>query len=193
MNSPFITGDDVYLRPLDQNDLNENYVGWLNDSEVTRYLESGTFPYTKDELDEFYRRVSGTKDKVIMAVVERESDLHIGNVKLEPINWVHRSAEFGIMIGVKSMWGKGYGSETTSLTVEYAFTRLNLRKVSLVVVAKNIAALKTYQRLGFVTEGTKREDVFSDGKYEDVLWMGVLRDEFVAKRETRSWHQPLAA
>lgn len=182
MKTPFIIGKKVYLRPLERVDLNERYLGWLNDPEVNRYLEAGLFPYTQAQLEQFYDRVSGTTDKVILAVVEKESDLHIGNVKLEPINWVHRTAVFGILIGEKAKWGNGYGSEATRLTVEYAFNRLNLRKVSLGVIPANVAALKTYQKIGFVTEGTKREEFFLGGGYKDVFWMGLLRADYEALR-----------
>ena len=182
MNISFITGEKVYLRPLERDDLNEKYLGWLNDPEVNRYLETGLFPYTKNQLEQYYERLAGTTDKVILAVAEKGSDLHIGNVKLEPINWVHRTAVFGILIGDKSKWGKSYGTEATRLAVEYAFNRLNLRKVSLGVVADNTAAFKTYQKLGFVVEGTKRQEVFLCGDFVDVLWMGLLKEEYQTHR-----------
>tara|TARA_Y100000588_G_C13810562_1_gene734919 strand:+ start:92 stop:661 length:570 start_codon:yes stop_codon:yes gene_type:complete len=186
MNSALITGEKVYLRQLDRSDLNETYLGWLNDSEVTRYLESRSSPYTKSKLKNYYDQHHGAQDIRFLAIVEINSGLHIGNVKLEPINWTHQTAVFGILIGEKSKWGKGYGTEATKLAVEYAFEHLNLRKVSLGVVTTNIAAVKTYEKLGFVTEGTKRQEVIICDKLEDVFWMGLLRNEYQATNtETR--------
>ena len=182
MNIAFITGEKVYLRPLESDDLNAKYLGWLNDPEVNRYLEIGLFPYTKHQLEQYYDRLAETTNNVILAVAEKATDLHIGNVKLEPINWVHRTAVFGILIGDKSKWGNGYGTEATKLALDYAFDRLNLRKVSLGVVVDNTAAFKTYQKLGFVVEGTKRQEVFLCGDFMDVLWMGLLKEEYQTHR-----------
>lgn len=178
MRTALMTGEKVYLRPLGRDDLNETYLGWLNDPEVTRYLEARLSSYNKSKLEDYYDHFEGAPDIRFLAVVEKNSNLHIGNVKLEPINWVHRTTVFGILIGDKSKWGKGYGTEATRLAVEYAFGDLDLRKVSLGVMVKNVAAIKTYQRLGFVTEGTKRQEVLLEGKFEDVHWMGLLRDEY---------------
>jgi len=178
MKTAYITGTKIYLRPLDRADINETYLSWLNDPEVNRFLEAGLSTHTLSSLEQYYEQVAGSADTRFMAVVEENTDLHIGNVKLEPINWTHRTAVFGIMIGNKSKWGKGYGTEATRLAVEYAFGDLDLRKVSLGVMVKNVAAIKTYQRLGFVTEGTKRQEVLLEGKFEDVHWMGLLRDEY---------------
>jgi RimJ/RimL family protein N-acetyltransferase len=180
VKTPFSIGERVYLRPLAREDLNERYLGWLNDPEVNRYLETGRFPYTQEELENFYQSVTGTRDKAMFAVIEKATDVHIGNVKLDPIHWVHRTVVFGILIGDKSAWGKGYGTEATHLTLEYAFRRLNLRKVSLGVVSTNQAAIKIYKRVGFVVEGVKRKEYYIGGEYVDALWMGLLRDTYEA-------------
>jgi ribosomal-protein-alanine N-acetyltransferase len=177
MKLPFIVGEQIYLRPLLREDLNERYLGWLNDPEANHFLESGRFPYTMDQLEDYYQGVTGSGSAVMMAVVEKSSDDHIGNVKLEPINWVHRTAVFGILIGEKAAWGKGYGTEATRLTVAYAFEKLNLRKVSLGVVATNTPAIKVYEKVGFQVEGVKREEYFVGGQYVDALWMAILRDD----------------
>jgi RimJ/RimL family protein N-acetyltransferase len=178
MKTPFLIGDKIYLRPLAREDLNDAYLSWLNDPEVNRYLESGIFPYTHEQLEQYYTSVTGTTGKAALAIIEKATDKHIGNVKLEPINWVARHTVFGILIGEKAAWGKGYGTEATRLTVEYAFYRLNLLKVSLGVIAENKAAIKVYERLGFVREGVKRLDAYIQGVYYDSWWMSLLRDEY---------------
>ena len=91
----------MLLRPLERTDLNDRYLNWLNDPEVTRYTETGIFPSSAEDLDNYYRSVSGSRNDVILAVVDKESGRHIGNVKLGPIHWLHRSATFGILIGEK--------------------------------------------------------------------------------------------
>lgn len=182
----FAEGPHVILRPLERTDLNERYLGWLNDPEVTRYTETGIFPSTAEDLENFYRSVTGSKNDVILAVVDKESGRHIGNVKLGPIHWIHRSATFGILIGEKEFWGKGAGEEATRLIVEYGFQRLNLRRIDLGVFAEHEAAVRCYEKVGFKVEGRMREDLFQGGQYKDRLWMGLLRSEYKARR--RSTH-----
>jgi [ribosomal protein S5]-alanine N-acetyltransferase len=174
----FMAGSRVYLRPLERADLNERYLGWLNDPEVTKYLETGTFPTTMQELEKFYADVTTSKHQVIFAIVCAESDQHIGNVKLGPIHWLHRSATFGILIGDKESWGQGIGLEVTRLVVEYGFTRLNLHRIDLGVYADHDSALRCYEQAGFRIEGRMREALFREGEYKDRVWMGLLRSEY---------------
>ena len=174
----FAEGSIVLLRPLERADLNERYVGWLNDPEVTRYMESGVFPSTAEDLESFYQAVTNSKNDVILAIVDKKSGQHVGNVKLGPIHWVHRRATFGILIGDKDFWGKGAGLEATRLAVEYGFYRLNLRRIDLGVFAEHEAAVRCYEKVGFKVEGRFREDLFQDGEYKDRLWMGLLRSEY---------------
>lgn len=178
MKTPFIIGAKIYLRPLEREDLNERYLGWLNDPEVNRYLESGIFPYTRDELEKFYQHVTGSRNQVILAIMDKEADQHIGNVKLGPINWVHRKATFGILVGDKQFWGSGVGEDATCLIVEYSFSRLNLRRIELGVYAEHEAAVRSYEKVGFQVEGRFRESLFHEDQYKDVLWMGLLRSEY---------------
>ena len=175
----FVAGTHVYLRPLQREDLNERYLSWVNDPQVTRYMETGTFPSTKQDLEDFYQGTTSSKNQVILAVADARTDLHIGNVKLGPIHWVHRRATFGILIGDRKYWGKGVGQEATRLTVEYGFHRLNLHRIDLGVFAEHESAVHCYEKVGFTVEGHFRQDLFVNGEYKDRLWMGLLRSEYV--------------
>jgi len=94
---------------------------------------------------------------------------------------------FGLMIGEKKFWGRGIGKEATRLVVEYGFQRLNLNRIGLGVLAAHEAAIRCYQAVGFKTEGRFREEMFSDGTYQDRLWMGMLRSEYkVGQSSARS-------
>jgi [ribosomal protein S5]-alanine N-acetyltransferase len=177
-NKAFAEGSLVILRPLERTDLNERYLSWLNDPAVTRYTETGIFPSTAEDLDNYYRSVSGSKSDVMLAVVDKKSGRHIGNVKLGPIHWVHRRATFGILIGEKEFWGKGVGLDATRLMVEYGFQRLNLHRIDLGVFAEHEAAVRWYEQAGFKVEGRMREDLFLDGEYKDRIRMGLLCSEY---------------
>jgi ribosomal-protein-alanine N-acetyltransferase len=176
--SAFAEGSQIYLRPLAIEDLNQRYLGWLNDPGVTRYLEVGVFPTTFRDLETYYQTNTSSIQQVILAIVHRKSDQHIGNVRLGPINWVHRRALFGILIGEKKLLGNGIGSEATRLTVEYGFYRLNLHRIGLGVFQDNKSAVRCFEKVGFKIEGSFREEMFQDGQYKDRLWMGLLRSEY---------------
>jgi ribosomal-protein-alanine N-acetyltransferase len=180
-----LRGSKIYLRPLERSDLNATYLGWLNDAEVTRYLETGAFPTTMQDLEKFYQGVTGSRTEVIFAIADGKSHKHIGNVKLGPIDWVHHRAMFGIMIGEKDYWGKGMGEEVTRLIVEYAFSRLNLRRIGLVVFEEHEPAVRCYQKIGFKVEGCLREQMFHEGKYKNHLYMGLLRSEYKPERASK--------
>jgi [ribosomal protein S5]-alanine N-acetyltransferase len=174
----FAEGSLVYLRPLTPGDLNERYLGWINDPEVTRYTETGVFPSTAADLERYYRNVASSKTDVMFAIVHKRSGRHVGNVKLGSIHWIHRTATMGILIGDKAFWGKGVGLEATRLMAEYGFERLNLHRINLGVFVEHQAAVRCYERAGFKIEGRLREDLFQGGEHKDRLWMGLLRSEY---------------
>jgi RimJ/RimL family protein N-acetyltransferase len=107
----------------------------------------------------------------------------IGNIGIFNLEWPNRSAEFGIFIGDKSLWNKGYGTEAVELILKHGFETLNLNRIYLRVYSTNPRAKRSYDKAGFVTEGTLREAVYKNGKYADVHIMSVLRSEWLAKRE----------
>lgn len=180
MQTPFLYDEQIYLRPLQRSDINDAYLGWLNDPEIASYLDSGIFPTTRDDLARFYDGTVGNPNQVTLAIVVHSCHSHIGNVKLGPINWVYRKATFGILIGDKSWWNKGVGTRATRLMVEYGFFRLNLNRIDLGVYAEHEAAIKIYQRIGFQMEGQFREDMFHAGRFKDRVWMGLLRSEYTS-------------
>lgn len=182
-NDSFLKGKRIYLRPMRFSDINQRYLSWLNDTEVARYVDAGLFPVTKRDLDEYYRNIKLSKTDIIFAIVDKKHDLHIGNIKLSGINWIHRFADLGILIGDKKYWGKGYGEESCRLVLEYAFKRLNLNKVFLGCHSNNTAALKAYKKAGFRVEGRLRKMLNVDGRYVDKVLMAVLQSQFIKKSE----------
>lgn len=178
MQSPFLTGEHIYLRPLTQADATVEYANWMNNSETTRYLETGRFPASTDSLAKYIARYEDSKDALFLAIVLKDGDRHIGNIKLEPINWIYRSAVLGILIGRPEERGKGFGGEAIKMMLHHAFDGLNLNRVELGVSADNVAAITCFSKIGFVKEGRFREAIFCNGVYVDRIWMSVLAEEF---------------
>ena len=173
----FLPGKNIDLRPLTPADATGNYAQWFNDREVVHYMLNGSFPMSVKALAEFIDHSLTSKNDLILAISSKEGNRHIGNVGLHRIDWIRRSAEFGIVVGEKSYWGKGMATEATRMICDYGFTRLNLHRIWLGVHADHKAAIKSYENVGFTIEGKLRHDMFTDGKYADRLIMGLLRDE----------------
>ncbi|MBM4134040.1 MAG: GNAT family N-acetyltransferase [Nitrospira sp.] len=183
----FLMGERLYLRPIRTNDVQGPYWQWLNDQTVTRYLESGVSPATKSGLKKYVERVSNDASYIMLAIIEKQRNAHIGNVKLGPIETTARRADVGILIGDRSCWGRGFAREALRLVVEHAFNRLNLNKITLGVHADHRQAIRVYHSLGFVIEGRLRRHLYRNGRYRDSFVMGLLHSDYKrARRGTDS-------
>jgi len=172
----FLDGEKIFLRPLGRDDA-ELIVPWVNDQEVTRTLLLHR-PVNLESEEEFLAKVTRSETDVIFGIVEKTSDRLIGVVGLPRIDYRNRHSSFGIFIGDKTKWGKGYGTEATFLSVQYAFGTLNLNRVWLHVSADNRAGIRAYEKVGFRREGLLRQHLYRDGRYLDIITMAVLRDEW---------------
>ena len=137
--------------------VSNDYVSWLNDPEVNMYLETRgnyTLDLLKSYIEEQYN-----KEIYFWAINIRDSKKHIGNIKIDPINKENNSGEYGILIGDKLNWGKGFASEASLRIINYCFDELRLSKITLGVIEDNISAVNLYKKLGFtineVIKGTK--------------------------------------
>jgi RimJ/RimL family protein N-acetyltransferase len=111
----------------------------------------------------------------------------IGVADLRQVDFENGGAEFGIAIGEKAEWAKGYGTDALSALCDFGFGELRLERIQLDVYADNTRAQRSYAKGGFVLEGTLRRAHFSAGRYHDVQRMALLRDEWLALAHRRSW------
>ena len=183
MHHPFLVGQKVYLRRVERGDLETHYFQWLNDPEVTRYMNQGNFPNSMESMVDYYEASVNSEKQVNLAIVTREEDRHVGNIALNSIDWVNRTAEVGLLIGEKDYWGKGITSEAMELLEGYAFDRLNLRKLWSGPRAGNVAVVILHKKLGWVQEGRLRQEMMRDNQFHDVLMFGLLREEYYSWRE----------
>ena len=177
-----IYGERVRLRAIEHDDV-KYYYAWVNDPDVTRNLSLYLPMSNRDEEHWFERVTQGDPNERPLAIEVRDGDgwKLIGNCGVFSIEWVNSSAELGIMIGDKSCWNKGYGTEVMNLLLRHCFETLNLNRVFLRVYADNPRAIRAYRKAGFVEEGRMREAVFKHGKYDDVILMSVLRSDWNAR------------
>ncbi len=177
MHRPFLIGECIYLRGLEERDLAGSYFQWFNDPETCRYNSHAMFPNTERRMREYLERAQAGGDLVIFAIVERESDRHVGNVSLQAIDWIARSVEIAFIIGHEH-GGKGFGFEAGQLVIAYAFERLNLVRIYCGTSAENIAMQKLAGKLGMQREGVRRKAMYKLGKYVDMYEYGILREEW---------------
>lgn len=181
MNNPFLIGERIYLRALVPDDVNGNYVEWLNDAQVCQYNSHHVFPYSKEKAIEYIKEISSTRDAVVLAIVLKENDLHIGNISLQCIDCVNRNAELAILLGEKQYWGKGLSKEAGFLLLQHGFNELNLVRIYCGTSSDNTAMQNLATSFGMKEEGRRRQALFKHRKFIDVIEYGLLRDEFFEK------------
>ncbi len=178
-----IYSGNLRLRAVEHEDV-RLFLQWVNDPEVTRGL-SMYLPISSVQEERWFDRL-------------QERDLHerplsielqdgdgwklIGNCGVFGIAWTHRSAELGIMIGDKSVWNQGFGTQVMTLLLRHCFETLNLNRVFLRVYGENARARRAYEKAGFAVEGCLRQAVYRNGRYDDEYIMSVLRSEWDARK-----------
>lgn len=122
----------------------------------------------------------GGRDSLRFAI-ETEGRM-IGQCALFNSDAVAHTCELGIAIGDPACWNQGYGREAVGLLLGYAFRYHNMRRVWLRVHASNTRAIRAYAACGFREEGRLRAHIWSDGRYDDLVHMGILREEWTERR-----------
>lgn len=136
----------IYKR-VNKEHISTDYVDWINDPDVNMFLETRG-GYTL-ELLKTYIENQYEKEAYFWAIHLKSSKKHIGNIKIDPINIETKSGEYGILIGDKESWGKGYAKEATITILNFCFSELKLLKVTLGVIENNVSAVELYKKIGF--------------------------------------------
>ena len=168
----FIEGNQIYLRPLNLSDVNQNYLNWLNDEEVMNGI--ATSNYNLASLESYVEKKIKDENIHFLAIVYKDNNLHVGNIKLDFYDENAKVAELGLLIGNKQYWGRGLAKEACQLMINYAFDSLLYRKIYLAVYENNITAINLYKSLGFKEEGRLIKHVSINGKYYDKFLMGMF-------------------
>lgn len=154
---------------------------WGRDSEYWRLaMDEPAMWYSRRENKEFIEKelLGDQLDQFFFMIRTLEDDRIIGEIGLDGVLWSHGNAWVGISIGEKEYWGRGYGTDAMRVLLHYAFTELNLHRISLSVFEYNPRAIRSYEKAGFVLEGREREAIARGGKRWDMIYMGILREEW---------------
>lgn len=181
MKNLFLKGKRIYLRPLEEKDLRGNYVSWLNDEQVNMYSSHHIFPYSLEEGLAYIKKSQKDRNTLILAIVVKRGNVHVGNISLQNIDYINRNAEFAILVGEKKYWNKGYSTEASSLLLSHGFNALGLLRIYCGTSSKNLSMQKLAISLGMILEGRRRKALFKYGQFVDILEYGILASEFEDK------------
>jgi ribosomal-protein-alanine N-acetyltransferase len=155
----------LLLEPLKLKHATEKYASWLNDPEVYKYLESRG-GQTIVSINEFINKQI-TNKVYIWAIIDKALDVHIGNIKIDPINNTHKYGEYGILIGDKDYWGKGLMLTSIKAILKFADYILGIVRVQATVITTNDRSIKLLERCGFKKEGCLKKYELVEGELKD--------------------------
>jgi len=175
-------GELVRLSAMDVDEISKSFSQWSRDTEFRRLLDSGvasTFSqknvkkWIEKELDE------QSIKQHWFSIRKLDDNILLGDIDLYVDNWPARDTYVGLGIGERDFWGKGYGTDAMKVILRYAFTEVNMNRVTLSVFEYNPRAIRSYEKAGFRHEGRIRGRLNKEGKRWDMLIMGILREEWM--------------
>jgi RimJ/RimL family protein N-acetyltransferase len=180
----------LLLTPFQAEDINDSrYRLWFTDQEVCKYNSHGLFPKSEVELQDFAANLGNGNlilKITVMGTIEEQragiTPLWIGNISIQRIDWINRSAEFAIVIGEKEYWGKGIAEEAARVLFYHAFHKMNLWRIWSGTSEINLGMIKVFGKLGMKHEGTFEKAQFLFGVMYDVVEYGIKCSEFDYKK-----------
>ena len=166
----------VYLRAFEPDDY-KTTIKWRKDDVIWDML-GGTKYFVSEAYEKQWieNTIFNSKD-VKLAVCLDENDKHIGNVYMTNINEINRSCVSHVLIGEKEYWGHGYAREALLLAIDYMFNERNIHRIQANVLVSNVASLKMHEKCGYKQEGTLREAVYKNGKYQDQYVLALVKNK----------------
>ena len=176
-----INSNRLYLRRLTVDDASQQYVDWLNDPDVNRFIEVRHSFQTISSCQDFIKTANRDENSYLFGIFERESNNHIGNAKIGNVRREHKTGELSLVIGERSTWGKGYGKEVIQSLTKYGLETLHLARIEAWCYEKNIASLRAFLSLGYSIEGFMKKKYILDGVRCGAFFLAILREEFNAE------------
>ncbi len=173
----YIYEDEQYgLRPLSREEVTENYLSWFRDEEVNQYNTHFVYPETIESLYDYVDSLRSCRDRIVLAIFVKAESLHIGNVALQNIDLLNRSAELAFLLGNRNYWGKGVGEFAARKLIYHGRQYLNIRRFHLGCLEENVRMNSLAKKLGFTLEGTARESHFVRGSFHNSNLFGMVCD-----------------
>ncbi len=174
-----LAGNKVRIRNITRADI-PLLVKWKNDPEIADLVRGAPINTTFEIESRRYEKGLGEYD-TLRLIIESLTGSSIGFISLGSIDKENRKAELGMLIGEKRMWNQGFGTDALVTLLRHLFLELDFHRVGLEVFEYNVRAKKVYEKTGFTIEGLERQGLYRNGRYYDIILMGILRDEFLGK------------
>lgn len=186
----YLIGKKIKLVKFSKQHITTQYIGWLNDPEVNRFLCTGRFPVDKgsvpirnDEKNLMFSVYSNIGfDSINKQYEDIDYNKYIGTCSLNSIDWIVRKAEIGYLLGEKSYWGCGIATEIIELLTNYSFGRINLNKITAGVVEGNFGSIKALEKNGFKQFSVLEQEYYLDGKYLNAYRFHNFKEWYNAKK-----------
>ena len=170
-----LIGKTIKLQPLRLTDL-ERVMTWVNDPEVVKNLQHFNRRITRTEEKKYLATIISSENNYLFSIFHKTTGQYVGQGGINQISWENKLGRLSLIIK-KEHWNHGYAQEIIPLLLRYGFQQLKLNKLWLMVYATNQKGRHLYRKLGFRPEGTLRQEYFWQGKYHDIIRMGLLRKE----------------
>lgn len=174
---PLLEGRRIYMKLIEREDLPIR-VEWINDPRVGETLNFD-YPTSLSRTEKWFEGVTLDKNRLDFTVFRRETDERIGACGFLDIDRLVMKAELYVLLGEKTLWGSGYGTEMYSLIVEYGFVELGLERIFGYQLKENAAAHRIVEKLGWKREGLLRRDLFSHGRPVDRYVVSILKEDWL--------------
>ncbi len=170
-----IISERLLYRNLTGDDVTERYCNWLNDPEVNRFLETRFSLQTLESCRKFVLKANDDPCSHLFGIFKK--DEHVGNVKLGFINEKHKVGQLSLLIGKKTLWGRGYATEAIRAITQWGFDTLELERIEAGCYDTNLGSLRAFLKAGYSVEGFFRSRVVCAGSRIGSFWLGVLKHE----------------
>lgn len=175
-------GELVRLSAMNAEEAGKAFARWHRDSEFKRLIDSGVMQMPSAKTAQKWLEKELEEQSVNQhwfSIRKLDDDQLLGDIDLYVYNWSARDSFVGLGIGEREFWGRGYGTDVMRVILRYAFTEVNLHRVTLTVFEYNPRAIRSYEKAGFRHEGRMRGALSKEGRRWDILVMGILREEWM--------------
>ena len=153
-----------------------NYYYWLRDPLVNEFLEVRHHIPNQSELEQYIARINSSDDNLLLGIFLKDN-VHIGNIKIGPINWLYERGMIGILIGQRDEWGKGYATEAIGGLTHYAFEHLHLSAVWAGCYSTNWASFKAFLNVGYKESGRQSSYWKINSKFVDNILLVKFKND----------------
>ena len=172
------TSSRLSFRELRPEDVSDAYVGWMNDPAVHQHLETRFTPQDMGTVTAFVAAQLADPETFLFRIAQQEDDRHIGNIKLGPINRHHSSAQLSLLIGERTLHGRGYATEAIAQVTCWGFEHCGLHRIEGGCYAENLGSLRAFLKAGYTIEGFRRDAVVTmAGRRSGAFWFARLAND----------------